>query len=244
MKSSLIILVLMAGLAAGTQGEQTFAISDVRILLAGSSVESAIRGNDLQTYQVRMSAGQYARVAIDHRDVVLSVKLIAPDGEKILEVLTPYSAQEPARISLIARISGSYLIQLAAVKNDSTAKQYTIKMEELREATTSDQGRTTAERLFAEAETLRVNGEANDLHAAIEKYRFTLDLWRTLGLRREQAYTLLVLGSVSHNLSQPKDALGYYGEALTLWRSLGDRSKEAQTLSGMGWTYYSTSDLH
>ena len=244
MKSSFIILVLMTGLSAGTHGEQTSAIRDVRILLPGASVESEIRGRDLQTYQMQMIAGQYVRVAIDHRDSVLSVKLIAPDGEKILEVLTPYSAQDPARVSLIARSNGPYLIQLAAVKNDSTAKQYTIKMEDLREATTSDQSRTTAERLFAEAETLRVNGGANDLRTAIEKYRSALDLWRTLGLRREEAYTLLVLGSVSHNLSQPKDALGYYDEALTLWRSLGDQSKEGQTLSGMGWTYYSIGDLH
>ena len=244
MKSSFIILVLIAGLSAGTQGGQTSAITDVHILLPGVSVESDIRGRDLQTYQLRMIAGQYARVAIDHRDLVLSVKLIAPDGEKILEVLTPYSAQDPARVSLIARSSGLYLIQLAAVKNDSTAKQYTIKMEDLREATSSDQSRTTAERLFAEAETLRVNGGANDLRTAIERYRSALDLWRTLELRREEACTLLVLGSVSHNLSQPKDALGYYDKALTLWRSLGDRSKEAQTLSGMGWTYYSIGDLH
>jgi CHAT domain-containing protein/tetratricopeptide (TPR) repeat protein len=243
MKSNFLILVLVAGLSAGTQGEQTSAIGDVRILLPGTSVESEIRGRDLQTYQMRIVAGQYVRVAIDHTDAILSVKLMAPDGEKLLEVLTPYSAQDPARLSLIARISGPYLIQLTAVKNDSAAKKYTIKIEELREATWSDQSRTTAERLFAEAETLRVNGDANDLRASIERYRSALDLWRTLGLRRDEAYTLLLLGSVSHNLSQPKDALGYYDEALTLWRSLGNRSKEAQTLSGMGWTYYSIGDL-
>lgn len=243
MKFGAIVLVLLAGLPVMSQSEPSSLVGIVRSLKPGDSVNSKLRGGDLHTYQMTMTAGQYVRVAIDHGDLALSMKVIAPNGEKLFEGLAPYSAQDAAHISVIAQSSGFYLVQLAALKQESNFKQYSIRIEELHEATTSDQSRTAAERLFTDAETLRVNGSASDLHAALQRYRSALDMWRTLGQRRDEAYTLFVLGSVSHNLSQPKDALAYYNEALTLWRSLGDRRKEGLTLSGMGWTYYSIGNL-
>jgi CHAT domain-containing protein/Tfp pilus assembly protein PilF len=225
------------------QTGKTPSARDVRPLLPGASMEREIAGGGVHSYGMQMVTGQYARVAIDPRSAVLSVKLFAPDGAKLLEVLMVNTAQEPTRISLIAQPSGQYLIELSPAQDNAPSRRYAIGIEDLRPATTDDQDRVTAEALFAEANSLTAAGRAEALQAAIKKYRAALDLWRKMGERREEAGTLLRLGSVSHNLSRLTEALDYYNQALPIWKALGDRAKEAQTLSGMGWTYYSIGEL-
>ncbi len=235
MKVAAIIFAILASFSVGNSTE---------VLQPGVSVEREIASNDVHLYSIQVTAGHYLRIAVRKQNLVLRIKLKAPEHTEILETFTPYSAQDPAKLSLIAPSTGQYHIELKLGKEELAAKPYSIVVEELRPANDIDNSRVVAERLFCEAETLRAAGKADDLNAAIPKYHSALELWKAIGDEREEAQIQLVLGSISHNISQPNEALEYYKQALALWLKLGDRGKEGFTHSAIGWTHYSVGNLH
>jgi CHAT domain-containing protein/tetratricopeptide (TPR) repeat protein len=214
-----------------------------QVLERGKPLEREMGGETTHLYRVTLESAQYLRIAVEPRGLVLSARVLSADKVKILDLVAPSAPQDATRLSFIAKNSGQYLIELSAGKNTKTTGRYEIRIEDLRQATVEDSDRVTAENSFAEAISLIATGRADALLAAIDKYRAALVAWRKMGERREEAQTLLGLGSVSHNLSRSAEALDYYAQALSLWRALGDRGKEAQTLSGMGWTRYSMGQL-
>ncbi len=235
MKVAAIFFAILASFSVANSSE---------VLQPGVSVERQIGSNDVHLYSMHATAGHYLRIAVRKHNLVLRIKLKAPEHTDLVETFTPYAAQEPARLSLIAASTGLYHIELKLAGEELAARRYSIIIEELRPANDTDSSRVVAERLFCEAETLRALGKANDLMSAIPKYRLVLDLWRALGDERAEAHTQLILGSISHNISQPNEALEYYKQALALWLKVGDRGKEGFTHSAIGWTYYSIGNLN
>src|SRR6266478_5213825 len=117
MKGRFLILALVVGLSATAQRGQTSSGSDIRALHLAASVEREIASGETHRYEMQMVAGQYVRVAFDPRGSVLSIKLIAPNGARILEVLALNAGQDPARVSWIAQTNGQYLIELSPAKS-------------------------------------------------------------------------------------------------------------------------------
>ena len=101
-----------------------------------------------------------------------------------------------------------------------------------------------AERLFKEGMTLYQQGSAESLRQAIQKWQEARLLYRAVGDRRVEAFTLTGIGRVYDALGEKQKALDFYNQALPIYRAVGDsealrrnRGGEATTLNNIGGVY-------
>ena len=73
-------------------------------------------------------------------------------------------------------------------------------------------------------------------------YEEALPLFRIIGDRAREAFTLNNIGGVYNALGDQDKALGYYGQALPLRRAVADRGGEAITLNNIGGVYNALGD--
>ncbi len=100
--------------------------------------------------------------------------------------------------------------------------------------TSQDTQANVANQLLAEAERLRIAGTVDSRRAAIEKYKASLPLWRSLGDRSKEATVRHSLCSTHNALGERQIALGYCEQALAVRRELSDQRGEAETLNVIG----------
>jgi hypothetical protein len=177
----LVCSVMSSGQASGLKGQETLQTSlarDPQPLERGPSLQRSINGSSVHTYALRLLAGQYVRIAVEPRGTLLKLRLLTPQRRKLLDLFAPNAAHEPTRLSVIAQESGPYLIEINSTKSDTTG-QYTIGVEDLRDAGSLDRDRVNAETLFAEANSLVAAGRSDALVAAVDKYREALVAWRS-----------------------------------------------------------------
>ena len=91
----------------------------------------------------------------------------------------------------------------------------------------------TAERLFAEAETLRLHYEKSATQKAIVKYHEAQSAWRATD-KRAAARAGQGLGTALEQLGSLDDSLRAYTEALALATESGDRLLESELHSDVG----------
>ncbi|MEP7338426.1 MAG: CHAT domain-containing tetratricopeptide repeat protein [Acidobacteriota bacterium] len=191
-------------------------------------IRREISGSETHSYRITLEAGQFFRAVVDQQGVNLLLTLYGPDGKKICDLDSPVGAQGSEPVSLIAETSGSYRLEVRAWQQNAPKGRYEAKVEELRMATPQDKAYVIAERAFAEA-TLTNQGTAESLRKAIGKYLEVVKLWKALGDRRQEAYTLTAIGRFHSNLAEYLPALDYYNQSLPLRRAVSDRSGEAVT---------------
>ncbi|MGI0494685.1 CHAT domain-containing protein, partial [Alkalinema pantanalense CENA528] len=80
-------------------------------------------------------------------------------------------------------------------------------------------------------------GSAESLQKAIGQFEKALELSRVANAQDKQAFSLLVLGRISHDFGKTQKALDYYNQALILLRTIGDQNSEAITLNNIGTVY-------
>jgi len=211
--------------------------ADTWALEPGRPIERELAGVESHSYRLILSAGQFLRAVFDQRGINLFITLYGPDGQKLADIDSPNGAEGPEPVSLIAETSGSYRLEVRAWHKDAPKGRYNAKIEELRAATPRDQIRVAAERAFAEATILGGQGTAESQRKAIEKYREVIPLWRSLGDRQQEAYTLTAIGHYHGNLGEYQKALDHYQRAQALGQAAGDRKGEALALYNIGSVY-------
>src|SRR5258708_5668298 len=72
---------------------------------------------------------------------------------------------------------------------------------------------------------------------ALEYYGQALPIWRAVGDRIGETYTLNNIGLIYSDLGEKQKALEYYGQALPISRAVGNRGGEAETLDNTGVVY-------
>ena len=179
-------------------------------MVFGEQIEREIANGAIDSYHFSLQSGQYFRIAINNKGAVLRIRIRTSDGVILIDLLAPNSKQDPLHLSSIVKDSGKYIAEISAVNNVTARIPYAISLDDVHSATAEDRDRVQAETSTAEAFSLVAKGGSNALVAAIDKYREALVVWRRLNNRREEALTLLSLGSVTHNLSRSSEALDYY----------------------------------
>jgi CHAT domain-containing protein/tetratricopeptide (TPR) repeat protein len=206
----------------------------VDVLEVGKPIKRELGGSEVHSYQLTLTAGQFLRVVFDQQGINLIITLYDSDGKKIAEIDSPVGSQGMEPVSLIAETSGNYRMGARAWLKSAPRGRYEVRIEELRAATSRDKTRIAAERAFAEATLVSGQGTAESTRKAIEKYLESFQIWQTLGIPQQEAYTLIVIGHHHSRLAEYHKALDYYERALPLSRGAGDRSGEAMALYNMG----------
>jgi CHAT domain-containing protein/Tfp pilus assembly protein PilF len=219
--------------------------SSVHTLAVGQPVAREMRGGDEHTYQVTLSAGQYARVVLEQKGIDVVLALFGADGKPLLEVDNNLSGTSGLEVvSLVAEVSGTYRFNVHALEKGASPGRYEVRIEDLRVATDADRIRMAAERSYVAAAQLQAERTGESRRKAIERYGEALRLMRDAGDRRGEAMTLTNIGSIYNLLGDPQKAREHLDEALTVWHAVGDRHLEALTLSMNGGVYYALGEPH
>jgi len=124
--------------------------SEVRLLEPGKTLEREIPAGEVHTYQIALETGQFLRAVVNQRGIDLVVSAIGPDGQKVAEVDSPNGANGPEPVSLAAKVSGTYRLEVRSLEKDAKPGRYDIKIEEL--LTAADySARLAAEKATADA---------------------------------------------------------------------------------------------
>jgi len=226
------VLLVSAGLA---QSKDIFTLEPTKV------IERELFGGQTHSYRIAVTDDQYLHIAASERGIDVGLRLFRPDGTKIIEVNTPNNAYAPESIFILLEKAGTYRLEVASSDKNAPPGRYEIRIEELRKPTEHDKKRVVAEGVFQQAETLRTEGSANSLKAALVKYDEALAIYRAIEDRTDEALTLTKIGMVFNSLSDPQKALDYHKEALALYSRLKDTEGEALVLSNLGADYYSVS---
>jgi len=216
--------------------------ADGQSLELGSPIDRELAGGESHSYDIALASAQYMRVSVAQTGINVKLKLSGPDTKQIAEVNNQNNAQLQEQVSVVSDVPGKYYLEVSAVEKTALAGRYTVVVEELRAATLQDTTHISAERAYAQAELLRLNGTAESLRESKEKYEGALTMWRELGDHREEANTLHSIGLVHRLLGETQKALDYYNQALPLRRESGDLYGEAMTLHNIGAVYWNLGD--
>ena len=201
-------------------------------LIVGQPVAREMRGGEQHTYQVSLSAGQYARIVVEQKGLDVVLALLGADGRPLLEVDNNLSGIRGMEVvSLVAEINGAYLLNVRSLEKAASVGRYEVRIEDLRTATEADRKRVAAERSYFTGAQLQSERTRESRRKAIERYGETLGLMREASDRRGEAMTLTNIGSIYYGLSEPQKAIEPLDQALGIWRAIGDRHLEAITLS-------------
>ncbi len=127
------------------QGEQ-----DARPLELGKPIERELAGGQSHAYQITLAEGQYLNVIVEQRGIDVVVDLFGPDGKQIMEFDDEIRNQGQETVSQVAKIAGSYRLNVQAKEKGAPAGRYEVRVMELRAATEKDRALQEARRLSAE----------------------------------------------------------------------------------------------
>src|SRR5687767_6816519 len=233
---AVVWLLLLSGLLNTVRSQDQVS---PQTLTLGQPVAREMRGGEQHTYQVTLSAGQYARLSVDQKGIDVVLALLGADGKPLLEVDNNLSGTRGVEVvSLLAEVGGTYVFNVRSLEKGASAGRYEVRIEDLRTATAADRTRVAAERSYFLGAQLQGERTAESRRKAIERYGEALRLMREAGDRRGEAMTLTNMGTVYNLLSEPQNALKHLDQALAVWRAISDRHLEAITLTIHGRVFY------
>jgi CHAT domain-containing protein len=223
------------------QGANAVAPGDeVYTLTPGETVRRHIKTGATHTFQLTLASKQYARIVVAQQGVDVVVMVYAPDGPILIEMDSPNGLYGLEAVSLVAQVAGSYRIGVVSYDTRPPG-DYELRVEGPRESSTADETRVRAERIFTEAQKLRLDAATSPKEQAVEKYNDAIkryeeagDIWRELGDARSEGYALSGIGRVYKSLSKPSEALDHLEQSLSRLRDAQDIPGQAFVLNELG----------
>jgi CHAT domain-containing protein/Tfp pilus assembly protein PilF len=203
-----------------------------RQLVVGASVEGSLAADEVQAFEVPLSAGQFVKVAIDQGGMDLAIAAVGPEGESLGDTDARWHGVE--FVVLLAARPGPHRLELRSRERLTRSGRYRIRVVELRESSPGDERRLAAARSLTEGRALAGQGTKEALRAAIGTYEAALRLFENAGDASGAADALHGLAEARHRLDENRDALGLYGRALSLRERTGDVPGQAAALNGIG----------
>jgi CHAT domain-containing protein/uncharacterized protein HemY len=202
-------------------------------LEAGRPVEREIAGEEVHTYEVSVSAGQYLYVVVDEARANVIARLFGPDGKALLEVDSIWRGKE--HVTWVAETSGTHRLEVTPRTTEAPKERYAISLKDLRDATAKDRVRVLAEQTLLEGQTISLRDEAGESQlAAMQKFEQARDLFQQVGASDRVIVSLMRIGYILGTLTQYQKALDIYNQALSLSRNVGDRRQETLALFNTG----------
>ncbi|MGH9904475.1 MAG: tetratricopeptide repeat protein, partial [Pyrinomonadaceae bacterium] len=216
------------------QANGAFLLQEAQQLAAGYRAEQELKGGETQSYSILVEAGQFLHVNVEQKGIDVVATLVGGDGKPILKIDSPNSIWGLEPLIAIAETSGNYRIDVSSTNKSAAPGHYEIRVVALREAIPTDKEPVAADRIFWEANRLRVQRTAASSREAIEKFKQALSFFQSAGEQYRQALTLTLIGSIHAGLGEPQLALEHHEKVLPLFRILEDRIGQSTTLINIG----------
>jgi CHAT domain-containing protein/tetratricopeptide (TPR) repeat protein len=232
---------------ADTQGTRSSLpqapLQNVRELKPGRLISGELTSGEMQRFSVMLKAGEYMTVVVNQQGRFSWVQALDPAGRAIAQINVGGTGPGESLWAL-AEVAGEYQVKISAPKVKGYDGPYTISLERVADsktASSSEQDYLKAHRLLFEGHHLLDNGDDQSLRHALEDFQEALQLWRQLGERAEEAYTLHEVGYVWSKLKDQQKALEFYSQAVSIWEVTNNHQlDEASTLYNLGNLYSSS----
>src|SRR5437773_3269570 len=129
------VVVLVFSLSSISSAQNT---PDIRPLQQGKPVERQLAGGETDVFSIQVSTGQFLSVIVDQRGIDVAVTLFGPDGKQIEAIDSPTGTTGPEPVSVLAKASGLYRIEVRSPDKQAHAGRYEVRIEALRDATPED----------------------------------------------------------------------------------------------------------
>jgi CHAT domain-containing protein/tetratricopeptide (TPR) repeat protein len=209
-------------------------------LKSGDSAEGTIAPGQSHIYAIDLVAGQYLHLELEQDRVDFTIRLLSPEGKE-LEQRENAGEGSSIPLSFVAIEGGNYRVEIRLANGPDdrgeAAKDYKIKLDQLRASEPDDQKRINAERADDAGDKLRAQGTGSSRHQAMTQYETALALWTELNDRLRQANTLSSMGRTYLDLGDTKAAVDFWNRELTLRHALGNPKDEGNVLGSIGSAY-------
>jgi CHAT domain-containing protein/Tfp pilus assembly protein PilF len=215
----------------------------VRLPEPGEVVERVLEGEQSHLYEVKLNSGQLLDAVVNQLGIDIVVTVFSPDGQELFQVDSPNGNTGPEPISLIAKATGVYRLEVRALESGAPAGRYEVKINEIRVATAQDQALVESNDLDRESAKLYTERRYDEAIALEE---------RALAIRERLSipkFPLVVaaLTNLANLFDAKRDlthAIQYAEHALPLVeQALGpEHSEVANRLNNLGVLYQSKRD--
>jgi CHAT domain-containing protein/tetratricopeptide (TPR) repeat protein len=205
---------------------------DERPLAVGQSIERQLSGDQSHSYLLALHTGDYLHVTIAQQGINVAATLIQPDGRELLSVDACDDDFREETVIVRANDEGTHRLVVRSTPATTPAGRYTIRVDELRPATESDETRIEGERAFERGQTVRAARRPAEYALAVNEFKGALARYKQVADLRGEMKAFIALAFVQFGLSRP-EALESAEHAEQIARELGDRAARAAALVEM-----------
>jgi erythromycin esterase len=94
-------------------------------------IERELTASEVHAYQITLNASQVLHAVVDQRGIDVVVTVFGPDGQQLVEIDSPNGTQGPEPITIEAKTSGVYRLEVKSLEKDAPPGRYEAKIEEL-----------------------------------------------------------------------------------------------------------------
>lgn len=200
-------------------------------------IEREIAGGETQTYRINVAAGQLLHIAVEQKEIDVTLILVAPDGRQLAEMnLTGVGGLES--LSAAAAADGNYQLSIKANGAIQMRGAYQVRLETQITATPESNRRIVVERLMIEAGDILRQPNGKTAEPAIKKLESAIPVWSELNDKYWLTWSLSKMGVLYFYLNHSEKAIEYSEEALKLARENRNRSEEGNICINLGSVYY------
>lgn len=205
--------------------------SETDTLKAGSSLQRQIKGGESQSFRVFLISGQYARLLIQLRGIILRATLFDPAGKQLIEMNNPSGGYGPIYLSEIASTSGQYRLEVRSTEDWANPGSFEVSIDELRVSNPEDASRVDAERSFAKAVK---EDEARSFRSAVAEFGKSLSYWQAIHDPHWESLTQYALGQTYRRSGNLKSEEVCLNESLRIEVDQNDWRLKAAALNDLG----------
>ncbi|HEX4951366.1 MAG TPA: CHAT domain-containing tetratricopeptide repeat protein [Blastocatellia bacterium] len=201
---------------------------DITTLEPGKAITRTAKRQQVDTYQLTLTAGQFIRVIVEQTEVDVMINLVGANNQSIHSVnLAGAYGQES--LSWEAATSGVHKIAIRTLTTMRSGGTYQLSCAVKDAADTQDKQRIQAEELMAMAARGGPNGLPGEQR--LQKWQEALQLWHELGDRNAEGYVHLWIGRLYVGESKYEQALERFRQALAIQQAIPDQADKAFLLN-------------
>jgi CHAT domain-containing protein/Tfp pilus assembly protein PilF len=165
-----------------------------------------ISSQEIHSYRIALTAGQFARIIVDQLGAEVTVTLSDP-GEKVITTVASLSGTlGPVSVSTVADSSGDYRVELR-IDRSAPPGRYRIKVDALRVSTATDRDRIAAEQASEQGYRFYSEDTASSYRKAAAEFERSLPIWRGIGDSYGEGLALVMIGRAYRRLGQPEKSI-------------------------------------
>src|ERR1041384_2240918 len=196
-------------------------------LTPGQTSDQQISRDEIQSFAVELSAGQYAEVDLGWFGLNLGISVLDPDGKKLLPNDPTLNSNGPLSISIQADRGGIYRLTVKPIVTAKIRGKYQVTLHEPHSATSEDHSRLEAQLYINQAAV------APPLQK-VDAYGKALALLEAAHDSNGTARTLMLLGDAYRESRDSANARASYERAAVTWKLSGYQRGEGYAKVSLG----------